>query len=166
MMAEDCGVVDIADLLRALADRADEWVGRPEFNGFPSATVTITVIWQDGTQSALTVGLTATRPYFGGFRHWYVCPRCERRAGKLYIAEELRQVGCQACLRLVYATQYRKSWAAQQGRALRQFLDFDFAKEERKSKRLMKVYLAGRVSEKTFWEKGRNPLPSLEEFYP
>jgi hypothetical protein len=67
---------------------------------------------------------------------------------------------------LVYQTQYRKSWAAQQGRALRRFLDSDLEKELRKLKRLEKAYRAGRVSEKTFWEKMRNPLPSLEEFYP
>ena len=153
MIVEDCGTIDIRDLLRALADRADEWVGRPEFNGFPSAPVTITATWQDGTQSAFTVGLTATRPYFGGFRRWYVCPRCERRAGKLYIAEELRQVGCQACLRLVYATQYRKSRAARRARALRGFLDSDIEKELRKLKRLEKAYEAGRISEEQYWAK-------------
>jgi hypothetical protein len=41
--------------------------------------------------AAYRVGLTTTRPHFGGLRWWFVCPlsvegtRCGRRVGKLYL---------------------------------------------------------------------------------
>ncbi len=158
MIAEDCGVVDVAEVHRALKDYAHKSACSIGSLALRGLSVTLTLTGLDGTRTRIDVDLTTTEPYFGGSRLWFLCPRCERRAGKLYIGEEPWQVGCQACLRLVYQTQYRKSRAAQQGRALRQFLDLDFAKEERKSKRLMKAYLAGRVSEEYFWEKMRNPL--------
>jgi len=33
------------------------------------------------------IELCATSCYFGGVRYWYICPSCERRAGRLYQSE-------------------------------------------------------------------------------
>jgi hypothetical protein len=32
-----------------------------------------------------TIYLTTSRPYFGGLRWWFVCPRSRRRVRKLYV---------------------------------------------------------------------------------
>jgi hypothetical protein len=57
-----------------------------------------------------TVGLTATRPRFGGLRWWFVCPlvvggrHCQRRVGKLYLPPSSRYFGCRRCHRLTYTS--------------------------------------------------------------
>ena len=53
------------------------------------------------------VAVTLTHPNFGGARPWFVCPRCKRRAGKLYVPT-IGVLGCRVCLKLVYERQYRK----------------------------------------------------------
>ena len=153
MIVEDCGVVDVAEVHRALKDYAHKSACSIGSLALRGLSVTLTLTGLDGTRTRIDVDLTTTEPYFGGSRLWFLCPRCERRAGKLYIAEELRQVGCQVCLRLVYATQYRKSRAARRARALCRFLDSDIEKELRKLKRLEKAYEAGRISEEQYWAK-------------
>ena len=64
-----------------------------------------------------TVQLTTTEPNFGGIRYWLVCPNCGRRAGKLYVTDEMLQMSpevrryeCRLCLGLVYLLQYKKGW--------------------------------------------------------
>ena len=55
-----------------------------------------------------TVGLTTTRPNFGGVRRWFICPlvvngkACGRRAGKLYLPPGGRFFGCRTCHGLTY----------------------------------------------------------------
>ena len=46
--------------------------------------------------------LTTTTPRFGGFRYWFLCPRCGRRAGKLYHVERW---ACRRCHDLAYSSQ-------------------------------------------------------------
>jgi hypothetical protein len=93
-MAEDIHSVDIGLHLRgggrALSD--------------PSA-VSFTAAWPDGKPVSAEVHLLTSRPYFGGVRYWYQCPKCGRRAGKLYFAGNL---ACRRCHGLVYRLQYRK----------------------------------------------------------
>jgi hypothetical protein len=56
------------------------------------------------------VGLTTTRPRFGGRRWWFVCPLvvngrpCNRRVGKLYLPPGARYFGCRHCHRLTYTS--------------------------------------------------------------
>jgi hypothetical protein len=56
------------------------------------------------------VGLSATRPRFGGLRWWFVCPlavdgvACGRRVGKLYLPPHGRYFGCRHCHRLTYTS--------------------------------------------------------------
>lgn len=56
------------------------------------------------------VGLTTTRPRFGGLRWWFVCPLvvrgvpCERRVGKLHLPRRARYFGCRRCYDLTYTS--------------------------------------------------------------
>jgi hypothetical protein len=56
------------------------------------------------------VGLTATRPRFGGLRWWFLCPltvngrACGRRVGKLYLPPGASYFGCRHCHRLTYTS--------------------------------------------------------------
>jgi hypothetical protein len=54
------------------------------------------------------VGLSTTRPRFGGLRWWFICPLslrdqpCERRVAKLYFPHGARHFGCRCCHDLTY----------------------------------------------------------------
>src|SRR5262249_48590815 len=54
------------------------------------------------------VGLTTTRPPFGGLRWWFLCPlgvngrACNRRVGKLSLPQHARFFGCRRCHALTY----------------------------------------------------------------
>ena len=49
-----------------------------------------------------TIALTTTVLHSGGLRWWFVCPRCDRRAAKLYLPPGEQQFGCRMCYDLVY----------------------------------------------------------------
>jgi hypothetical protein len=63
------------------------------------------VLRRTGQQESLNyrVGLTATRPRFGGLRWWLLCPLvvrarpCERCVGKLYLPPAARYFGWRRC---------------------------------------------------------------------
>jgi hypothetical protein len=49
--------------------------------------------------------LATTRPHFGGLRWWFVCPRLNRRARKLYLPLGGRHFWSRRAYRLAYASQ-------------------------------------------------------------
>jgi hypothetical protein len=63
----------------------------------------------DGTKRLSQVALSASRPYFGGQRLWFVCPMqcfgspCGRRCSKLYLPLDADSFGCRFCHDLTYA---------------------------------------------------------------
>ena len=67
-------------------------------------TISVREIPKDGTRRTTWGGfaLTTTTPRFGGFRYWFLCPRCGRRAGKLYHVERW---ACRRCHNLAYQSQ-------------------------------------------------------------
>jgi hypothetical protein len=75
------------------------------------------------------VGLTTTRPRFGGLRWWFVCPLvqrgrpCGRRVGKLYLPPGCRYYGCRQCYDLTYTScqehDKRVDWLRKNPEALR-----------------------------------------------
>jgi hypothetical protein len=75
------------------------------------------------------VGLTTTRPRFGGLRWWFVCPLvvrgrpCGRRIGKLYLPPRSRYFGCRHCYDLTYTScqehDKRVDWLRKNPKALR-----------------------------------------------
>jgi hypothetical protein len=56
------------------------------------------------TCSSQRVSVTCTPCHFGGFRHWFWCDRCGRRAAKLYIGQGAF-FACQRCHGLAYFSQ-------------------------------------------------------------
>ena len=49
------------------------------------------------------INIVRTRCNYGGFREWFECPGCEKRAGVLYGAEDAFR--CRKCLNLAYLSQ-------------------------------------------------------------
>ena len=60
-------------------------------------------------EPALVIGLTTTRPKYGGVRYWFVCPAggCGRRCSVLYREQRtnVRAYRCARCLRVRYESQ-------------------------------------------------------------
>jgi hypothetical protein len=48
------------------------------------------------------IELEATSPNYGGVRWWYLCPRCTRRASRLYLPNRERFFLCRICHDLSY----------------------------------------------------------------
>jgi hypothetical protein len=75
------------------------------------------------------VGLTTTRPRFGGLRWWIICPLvvngrpCQRRIGKLYLPPGGCYYGCRHCYDLTYTScqqhDKRVDWLRKTPEALR-----------------------------------------------
>jgi hypothetical protein len=60
-------------------------------------------------EPAIRIGVTTTRPQYGGVRYWFVCPSsiCRRRCSVLYGEQHtnVRALRCRHCLRVRYETQ-------------------------------------------------------------
>ncbi len=50
-----------------------------------------------------TINLVQTSCHYGSERHWFECPKCNRRVGVVYFGEKV--IGCRTCLGLGYFTQ-------------------------------------------------------------
>jgi hypothetical protein len=57
------------------------------------------------TKSTTKIYLTASRPWFGGRRWWFVCPTENRRVRKLYLPPSARRFRSRRAYRLAYASQ-------------------------------------------------------------
>lgn len=51
------------------------------------------------------IGFTTSCTGFGGTRHWFTCPICNKRKGVLFVHPINGNVGCRACLELKYRVQ-------------------------------------------------------------
>lgn len=49
------------------------------------------------------IGLTQTPCHLGGYRRWFVCPRCDRRMGFLYMRHG--RFACRHCQKIAYQSQ-------------------------------------------------------------
>lgn len=56
-----------------------------------------------------TINLAETPCNYGGVRHWFECPHCERRAAVLYLHGYWHS--CRKCLGLPYRTQNMNIWS-------------------------------------------------------
>ena len=65
------------------------------------------------------VGLTFTRPNYGGLRPWFRCPavRCVRRCAVLYLPNGPRRYLCRRCYRLAYESTRLQRWERLRRRA-------------------------------------------------
>jgi hypothetical protein len=73
-----------------------DWVGF----GWDSERA-VTIIWPGMAETE--VALAYTRCHFGGSRPWFMCPRCRRRVGVLYVVALAFM--CRRCADLTYQTQ-------------------------------------------------------------
>jgi len=48
------------------------------------------------------VGITTTRPNYGGLRYWFICPSCSKRTRKLYFLGGQGYFLCRTCQGLTY----------------------------------------------------------------
>jgi len=68
------------------------------------ATETHLTIWYASPEvTKMQVRLDRTSCHFGGYRLWFLCPRCDARAAILYLGTD--QFECRLCLRLTYQSQ-------------------------------------------------------------
>ena len=56
-----------------------------------------------------SVQLTSTRLYSGGWRWWFACPMCHRRAGVLHLPPGGGHFACRKCHDLTYRSHWRHS---------------------------------------------------------
>lgn len=105
---------------------------------------------------AYRVGLTPTRPFFGGRRWWALCPACGRRARILYRPHGSRLFACRLCCRLTYTSRQAHRLRFWEGfaRPARVLDEFHRARRTRRpSKRLLRAFLrleAARPAMETF----------------
>jgi hypothetical protein len=84
-----------------------------------------------------TVGLTTTRPPFGGLRWWLLCPLeadgrpCGRRVRKLYLPTDSTIFGCRHCHRLSYTSSQRSRYNDKVFCRLARHMGWDFADVKR-----------------------------------
>lgn len=57
-----------------------------------------------------SIGVTRTPCHFGigSRRHWFFCPVCRKRIGKLYVPTSETSLGCRHCVNLTYASRSRR----------------------------------------------------------
>jgi hypothetical protein len=84
-----------------------------------------------------TVGLTTTRPPFGGLRWWFRCPLdadggpCGRRVRTLYLPAGATLFGCRHCHELTYTSSQRSRYDDVVFRLLARRTGLDFAEVKR-----------------------------------
>jgi hypothetical protein len=90
MLVEDCVQVSVGEVLN-------------EYKKQLKQQLLSSVFEVDG----VSVKLNTTRTNFGGSRHWFVCPSCSKRKGKLLRTPE-GEIGCNSCLEVSYqSTRYK-----------------------------------------------------------
>jgi len=67
------------------------------------AVLRIDVEIDDKTQQRQVALTTTSLPGGGRRRRWWVCPRCGRRAGHLYLADD---ISCRRCTGLSYSSEF------------------------------------------------------------
>jgi hypothetical protein len=59
------------------------------------------------------IRITRTHPHLGGVRHWFVCPGCNGRVGKLYLPPTCPLFLCRRCHNLTYeSSRSSRRWDA------------------------------------------------------
>ncbi len=116
-LVEDHLLLDMADLTpyEARIGKAESvsWTGtkseiatiacRDSLRVLYKSTCTIT---GEKVKHSYSIRVERTPCHYGGVRHWFLCPRCGRRARILYLANGARPAdcvfGCRICLGLTY----------------------------------------------------------------
>ncbi|HKO57424.1 MAG TPA: hypothetical protein VJ276_16230 [Thermoanaerobaculia bacterium] len=117
MQANDCAAIDVRSLpplpAEPLLPENIRRILREVFRSGPARNDRqrhdLTVTWRDGAPINVTLWTVTTRPFYGGARRWFVCPKCEGRCAKLYAPNRSDQFACRLCWKLVYWSQYLKN---------------------------------------------------------
>lgn len=124
--------------------------------------------WMANTSMFLP--LAATRPYYGGVRLWFRCPRigCGRRCTILYRASDTnaRALACRCCYRLDYPTQRMSRAERLTTRATKQLSRLEQVSEHQfvKPKRMRRTTFARIVSEVEVLDRAADAIyaPSVD----
>jgi hypothetical protein len=125
---EDCSVLDIfklAPTLRKYEQEREQHPNRPLYGSMTygnggAISFCLTSIDQvrlmysiksTGRELDYCIPLTRTYPHFGGYRLWFLCPRCSTRCGKLYLAPGQVYYVCRKCADLTYQSTREMSLA-------------------------------------------------------
>jgi len=84
-LVDDCQKVAVTDLLRDYKVKLKETILRTQFEMLDE-----------------NILITTTKTGNNGFRFWFMCPRCKRRAGTLLKHPLQNILGCRVCLKLEY----------------------------------------------------------------
>jgi hypothetical protein len=84
-LVEDCQKLDISDLLRDYKKKIKETILNSQLE----------ILDKD-------ILITSSKTGNGGFRFWFICPKCKRRAGVLLKHPFKKDLGCRVCLKLKY----------------------------------------------------------------
>ena len=74
----------------------------------PEHYLPLTVAWPGGHETHLDIRVLTSRQASGHRRHWFACPKCQRRVGALYAASQAEGFLCRACKKLRYCSQYQR----------------------------------------------------------
>lgn len=92
-----------------------------------------------------SIALISTTPNYGGQRPWFLCPHCDRRCGKLYLAPGRQYFLCRRCADLTYQSTRELSPA----KAHRQILAIEaWANREMARLQQMKAKMAKKAQKK------------------
>jgi hypothetical protein len=93
-LVEDAISINARDIGKALPDIAEFGLVELEISGL-------------GIQE---VEIVSTPGYFGGLLRWFICPRCNRRVGILYLPGREEAFLCRQCHRLGYRQQLLRAF--------------------------------------------------------
>jgi len=101
LFERDGSVIDVNMLARNHAFSGSPlWYPLRRLRTFPDR---LEKYWPDKNKPPVIILIQRTKLYLGGSRPWFICPRCQRRVGKLY---DLRiDILCRKCYDLGYVSQ-------------------------------------------------------------
>jgi hypothetical protein len=91
--------------------RGLRWVGRRRVRWFLAPTALVVLHRPaDATRDPFPypVAIDRTPMPCGGWRWWWLCPACSRRAEALYLPRDRDRLACRTCCRLTYRSQHTR----------------------------------------------------------
>jgi hypothetical protein len=103
LFERDGSVIDVNDLHRRGAFRAPMWFPFKRLRTFPDR---LEIYFRNHNRPPQIVLIERTRLYLGSERPWFLCYKCGRRVGKLYVSSI--DIGCRYCCDLGFASQRQR----------------------------------------------------------
>ena len=107
LIIEDCEQISISTVVReqkhTLFKLQPRWE-RKEFYSVLDDRLECMNLISLRKRSPLELRFTSSAPHFGGMRYWFLCPRCNKRVGKLYRPKLTDKFECRHCYHLTYSS--------------------------------------------------------------